>query len=29
VRVYSMNEFGKFQFEDEISVQLQRDWMGW
>ena len=29
VRVYSMNQFGKFQFEDEISVQLQRDWMGW
>ena len=29
VRVYSMNQFGKFQFEDEISVQLQSDWMGW
>jgi branched-chain amino acid transport system substrate-binding protein len=29
VRVYSMNQFGKFQFEDDMSVQLQRDWMGW
>jgi branched-chain amino acid transport system substrate-binding protein len=29
VRVYSMNQFGKFQFEDDISVQLQSDWMGW
>jgi branched-chain amino acid transport system substrate-binding protein len=29
VRVYSMNQFGKFQFEDEMSVQLQQDWMGW
>jgi branched-chain amino acid transport system substrate-binding protein len=29
VRVYSMNQFGKFQFEDEIAVQLERDWMGW
>jgi branched-chain amino acid transport system substrate-binding protein len=29
VRVYSMNQFGKFQWEDEINVPLQRDWMGW
>jgi branched-chain amino acid transport system substrate-binding protein len=29
VRIYSMNQFGKFQFEEGISVQLQRDWMGW
>jgi branched-chain amino acid transport system substrate-binding protein len=29
VRVYSMNDRGKFQYEDEISVDLQRDWMGW
>ena len=29
VRIYSMNQFGKFQFEEAISVQLQTDWMGW
>jgi branched-chain amino acid transport system substrate-binding protein len=29
VRIYSMNQYGKFQFEDAISVQLQTDWMGW
>jgi branched-chain amino acid transport system substrate-binding protein len=29
VRIYSMNQFGKFQFEEAISVQLQNDWMGW
>jgi branched-chain amino acid transport system substrate-binding protein len=29
VRIYSMNMQGKFQFEDEVSVQLQREWLGW
>jgi branched-chain amino acid transport system substrate-binding protein len=29
VRIYSMNQYGKFQYEDAISVQLQTDWMGW
>jgi branched-chain amino acid transport system substrate-binding protein len=28
-RIYSFNEFGKFHFEDESSVELQRDWLGW
>jgi branched-chain amino acid transport system substrate-binding protein len=28
-RIYSLNEFGHFKFEDEISVALQRDWLGW
>jgi hypothetical protein len=28
-RIYSLNTHGKFQFEDEISVELQRDWLGW
>jgi branched-chain amino acid transport system substrate-binding protein len=29
VRIYSMNQYGKLQFEDADSVQLQSDWMGW
>jgi branched-chain amino acid transport system substrate-binding protein len=28
-RVYSMNEFGKLRFEDEQSVALQPEWLGW
>jgi len=28
-RIYGMNEFGKLRFEDEVSVQLQADWLGW
>jgi branched-chain amino acid transport system substrate-binding protein len=28
-RIYSMNSFGKLQFEDEASVQLLAEWLGW
>jgi hypothetical protein len=28
-RIYSLNEHGKFHFEEEMSVELQRDWLGW
>jgi ABC-type branched-subunit amino acid transport system substrate-binding protein len=28
-RIYSLNTHGKFQFEEEQSVPLQTDWLGW
>jgi branched-chain amino acid transport system substrate-binding protein len=28
-RIYSMNAQGKLQFEDEINIQLQSEWLGW
>jgi branched-chain amino acid transport system substrate-binding protein len=28
-RIYSMNPQGKLQFEDEINIQLQSEWLGW
>jgi branched-chain amino acid transport system substrate-binding protein len=28
-RIYSVNEFGRFKFENEVKVTLQTDWLGW
>jgi branched-chain amino acid transport system substrate-binding protein len=28
-RIYSLNESGKLQFENEISLSLQDEWLGW
>jgi branched-chain amino acid transport system substrate-binding protein len=28
-RIYSLNEQGKLRFEDEISIALQSEWLGW
>ncbi len=28
-RIYSVNEFGRFKFENEVKVSLQTDWLGW
>ena len=28
-RIYSVNEFGRFRFENEVKVTLQTDWLGW
>ncbi|MGA9522572.1 MAG: ABC transporter substrate-binding protein [Myxococcaceae bacterium] len=28
-RIYSVNSFGKLQFEDQLGVELLPDWLGW
>ncbi|MGQ0503811.1 MAG: ABC transporter substrate-binding protein [Myxococcaceae bacterium] len=28
-RIYSINSFGKFQYEDEPTVELKPEWLGW